>query len=361
MLGSWSRASAGGAGFTLAELVVALAVTSIIMVAIGSTILIAGMALPDSQKFADATINAAAAADRLAAELQYGVSFTERSANAVTFTVADRNGDAVDETIRYAWSGTPGGSLTRQYNNGRAVGLLGGVYDFSLAYDVTAATTTQTTAGTESGQVLLATYSAILNLTDFPIQNLQRYAEYFMPVFPPNTVSWKVTSVQFNARRASGTTGQASIELQLPTSGNNPCGVVLEQQTLLESTLLTSYTPQTFSYTHVSGLSPGRGLCVVIDWVNDTTACRIQGRGSGAAPANSQLLESTDRGASWSAQAGKSLLFSVYGTITTAGTPQVQTVYNLKGVRIALKAGRIANPTVYSAARVLNAPLVSGP
>jgi hypothetical protein len=50
--------------------------------------------------------------------------------------VADRNNDAVDETIRYEWSGTPGASLTRKYNVAAAVTVLSDVNEFGLSYEV---------------------------------------------------------------------------------------------------------------------------------------------------------------------------------------------------------------------------------
>ena len=43
----------------------------------------------------------------LMADVGMALSFSERSTKAITFTVPDRNGDSLVETIRYAWSGRP--------------------------------------------------------------------------------------------------------------------------------------------------------------------------------------------------------------------------------------------------------------
>ena len=54
----------------------------------------------------------------LLADLEFALAFSEKTDHALTFTVPDRDGDFISETIRYAWSGTPGDPLTRQYNGG---------------------------------------------------------------------------------------------------------------------------------------------------------------------------------------------------------------------------------------------------
>ena len=121
-------------GFTLAELVVSMVVMSILMVGLGSAILIASHALPERNTSTDALLEASDVVDGMVGELNCALAFTERSATAVEFTVADRNGDLAPETIRYAWSGVAGNPLTREYNNGSAVTIAQDVHSFKLAY-----------------------------------------------------------------------------------------------------------------------------------------------------------------------------------------------------------------------------------
>ena len=122
--------------FTLLELVLSLVVTTILMGALTSAMLLAGQAIPDAEKPLESTIATGEIANQMSGELYYALSFTERSAGAVTFTVADRDGDAAPETIRYAWSGTPGHSITRQYNGGTAAIMLENVQQFELGYNL---------------------------------------------------------------------------------------------------------------------------------------------------------------------------------------------------------------------------------
>jgi hypothetical protein len=66
----------------------------------------------------------------LEADLEFALAFTEQSARAVTFLVPDQSGDAKLETVRYAWSGTPGDPLTRQFNGGAVAVVLENVHVF---------------------------------------------------------------------------------------------------------------------------------------------------------------------------------------------------------------------------------------
>jgi hypothetical protein len=276
----------------------------------------------------------------------------------IEFSVADRNGDDVPETIRYAWSGAVGTPLTRQYNGGTLVYILTDVRQFSLTYNLKTIST-QIPQGTEGAETTLATYSATKNLYDYPIMGTEEYAEYFLPSLPVGALSWKVTRLIIKAKLDGATDGQASVQLQLPTIGKWPSGTVLEEKTLLESTLTSTYKDQEFSFFTVSGLSPLRGLCIVVKWIADATACRVRGCSSGVTATNLFLDKSTNRGASWATLAGQSLLFTVYGTVTTAGTPQTQTTNYLEGVDVVLRASNDTQSIVQTGVRLLNRPEVT--
>lgn len=124
-------------GFTLVELVLSLTIMAILLGAMASAILIASHAVPNGQSPLATAAETADVVDQIAGELLYATSITRATGYAVTFTVADRGHGAVGpETISYAWSGTPGDPLTRQYNGGTVVTVSEEVQDFSLSYFV---------------------------------------------------------------------------------------------------------------------------------------------------------------------------------------------------------------------------------
>lgn len=337
---------------------VAAAVTSILLLGIGSAMLIAGRAMPDAHSPTVETVAGADAVEPIVAELQYAVSINQRSGRMIEFTVADRNGDTTPEVIRYEWSGTVGDPLTRRYNGGTAVQVLSNVRDFTLTYDLQTIST-QVPQNNESAETLLSNYNSSTNYDDYSIRELELYSEYFYPVLPANAISWRVTRVRFYAEQSGWSSGESRVQLQLSTSANLPSGVVLEEKPLLESSLWFWYLVQEVTYTQVYGLSPQQGLCLVFKWVSGEEACRLLGQDQNVTAPNVTLLKSTNRSISWTKRQGESLLFSVYGTVTTAGTPLTQNTYYLNGVGIRLRTGTDNQATVQTSVRIVNRPEVT--
>jgi prepilin-type N-terminal cleavage/methylation domain-containing protein len=353
-----SRPPRGGGGFTLVELSVAVAVTSVIMVGMGSAMLIAGRALPEARSPTASRLAAARAAEDMATELQYAAWVNQRSPNMIEFVTADRNADEIPETIRYEWSGTSGAPLLRQYNGGAPVSILTDVCEFGLSYNVMIVTA-RTPEGNESGQTTLSGYSTTQGLHDCSIQNIESYAECFFPVLPANTVSWKVTRVVISAKQDGTADGEASVQLQTATAGHLPSGTVLEEKPLLESTLLPTYLEQEFTFSAVGDLSPTQGLCLVVKWVANDIACKVRARNGNVTDLNIALARSTDGGLTWAALPNQSMLFAVYGTVTTSTSPQVQNTYYLEGVDIKLRSGGDSRAVVQTGVRLLNRPEVN--
>jgi type II secretory pathway pseudopilin PulG len=122
-------------GFTLVELIIAVATSSLLLAGMMSAIFFATRSA-DTNTATVFAIAGSLAMDDITAELRDAVYFKQRTANSVMFTVPDRDGDGDVETIRYSWSGTAGAPLSREYNGGTAVPVLDSVYAFSLTYTV---------------------------------------------------------------------------------------------------------------------------------------------------------------------------------------------------------------------------------
>ena len=135
-------------GFTLIELIVSLTAASVLIVSLSSTIFIALRASDTSNTPAANTLEGLVRLSDMAAELQYTQTISEQTATAITVTVPDRNDpDTNPETIRYAWSGTAGDPLTRQYNGGTVANLVEDVHDFGVQYYQPAAVVEYITIG----------------------------------------------------------------------------------------------------------------------------------------------------------------------------------------------------------------------
>lgn len=131
---SGSRFARSG-GSTLIELLISLSIMTVLLGGLTSAVLIASHSLPTGNDPLTASVQAGQVVDQIARDLLYATTFSESTNNAVTFTVADRgHGTAGPETIRYAWSGTPGDPLTRQYNSGTVVTVCQSVEAFTLDF-----------------------------------------------------------------------------------------------------------------------------------------------------------------------------------------------------------------------------------
>ena len=119
---------------TLIELVVSMVAATVLMAGMASSIFIASQALDTGGGFAARRTEAARAQAKLTADLHHALSFVERTSEAVTFTVPDRDGDDAEETIRYAWSGLPDAQLIYSYNGSAAEAIAKDVQALSLSY-----------------------------------------------------------------------------------------------------------------------------------------------------------------------------------------------------------------------------------
>ncbi len=121
-------------GFSLIELMVSLAAAVVLMAGMASAVAVSTRSLALSDTGNNARALSADVQRDLLADLQRATGFTERTTTAATFTVPDRTGDGRPETLRYAWSGTPGTPLTLQMNGGTVQNIAEDVRDFALAY-----------------------------------------------------------------------------------------------------------------------------------------------------------------------------------------------------------------------------------
>lgn len=120
-------------GYTLIELIVGMVSSAVLVSGLSSALYISSQALNLDKRPARQSSIATEVLGEMMADLRHAISFSERSSTAVTFQVPDRDGDGQPETIRYAWSGTPGDPLLRQHNNGNVHSVAEDVQFFNLA------------------------------------------------------------------------------------------------------------------------------------------------------------------------------------------------------------------------------------
>ena len=105
-------------GYTLLELLLALTITSMLMLGLASAMMVSTRSLDHAAGADSPAVTAASAAEEIASDLRFATDLPEKEADAITAVVPDRDGDGVPETIRYSWTRNPDFLLKREYNNG---------------------------------------------------------------------------------------------------------------------------------------------------------------------------------------------------------------------------------------------------
>ena len=342
-------------GFTLLELVLSLSVSSILLMAVGSAIMMAAKAVPDPDTPDNETALPARVVADISAELQLAVSFIFRDSDTVEFTVADRSGDKIAETIRYDWSGTAGDPLTRQYNGGPVTNVIAAVKEVGFLY-VTSIVNEQETQ--ESAEVLLDGLVSPLENKAYTIVPSFWVGQYIQPSLPAGALSWTVTRVELQMQMQDSPSTEHAVWVQLrtayPAYPGDPAGLptplVLEQYyadaQYYADEMDSSMSWKRFDFDDIPPLPADEGLCLVVKWAAGDDGANVRYTTTAG-----NRIKTGDAGALWQLAVDKSLLYKVYGTYKQNVT--VATTY-LTGIRIRIRTGSDPTTRVETTAPLLH-------
>lgn len=259
-------------GVSLAELLVSLLVVAVVMTAIGSVMVLTSHAIGLSATHAsEARVDDVVST--MASEQRLALRVIERTATSIAFLV-DPDHDGVCDTVRYAWSGVPGDSLTRQLNGGAPTVVVRDVRRFNLSYGLKTTPAAAPVPDVETGADVLL-YAHDTGSSAQAVSSTNWVAEYFKPdwttVAPGKTVTaWRVTKVEVVASKSLGSTGSTPWIVRVYSAGADLKPVLADKRD--EATLSTSLLPTTstptalipLGFTANSGLDPAKGMCVTV-------------------------------------------------------------------------------------------------
>lgn len=332
------------------ELVIAITISSVLVVGIHSCLSIAMRSFPDPRGLAAMALEGSRIVDQLTTDLETALYITERSATALGFTVPDRDGDGIAERIRYAWSGEPGGRLIWQYNGGPEVKLAESVELFSLTPAFRTVAESYPAVGVEDiEESLLIDYFSTSGLGNNDVTLASWVAQYFTLTLPADTYAWRPTRVRFMAKRNS-VPGVTLVQMRPADAMLKPTATVVEQLTLSDSAMTTSYAWQEFAFTQLEPLVAGAGICLVLQHQTGSKSVTVQSAGG-----NAGLEKTNNSGSTWSYDSAKCLVAQLYGKSTRSdGTLTLNRSY-LTAMDIALQM-TATSPMLHSSAALLNRP-----
>lgn len=335
------------------------------MVALPLAVRMARNAVPDGTNTPSATMSASRTMEMMTSDLTAATSVNTSAKydpSHITFTVPDRNGDGLQETIVYACDPPPPGTtpkpppgvqwLTRTYN-GTSTTLLNNVYEFNMTYDTLAVTGQNTTAGPAS---LLLTIDSGSGLTTDGVSATHWVGQYFQPVLPAGSVSWNLTSVKLQVEK--GLVKDVATVQVLNAVGDLP-GTVIDTSPNNASNLSAGYTWQSFTFSNANNIAPSAGLFVIVTTADSSPSTNIQHCSNSAGTGG--YVSSANGGATWTPATNQDLMLEVYGTINTPNTGPAGSNYYLKDVRCKLRANTNNNSRIVTTVRTYNQPQVPHP
>lgn len=280
-----------------------------------SVITLSTRVLPRDDQNADPALVAGTGLSRVADELRQATRITAVTATSITFKLADRNADGSDESVVYAWNGTPGSPLTRTYNSGTAETIVDNVRSLAFTADTIAATRAGTPGSAEGAEQLLDEYnpSSTGSGGGTAVSTASYPGMYVRPVLPADATAWRPTRFLFKADKETG--GRSTtLNIRKTDASRRPLIANLYSTSVTSSTA-DNNTWRTVPLTSFSSLTPTEGLAFIL------TSTALQGStnvypDSGALTSNAAFILSTTVGASWTFTKSSAFPFRIYGCVT---------------------------------------------
>lgn len=337
--------------FSLVELIVSMAIMSVLAVGISSAVLVSTRAIEQTDGLSARVRSAAGFSQELGAEIETAVDVPERDATAVTLAVPDRDGDGSSEQIRYNWSGVSGTPLYRTYNSGTAVAILESVYAFALDYDFVEITV----GDADDTESLVAAHESSNDLSNFKVGNVKLLSQRFLPELPAGATGWRVSRIALYGKQTGDDGGTLYVSLCWPQYNGTP-GSVICSASVAESSMASSHGWHSFGMSDCSGyFNPGQPVCIVVGGkVNDSAELKYHDKN--VTDANLKFYTSEDAGATWEPRLEEALQFKIYAEVAGFYTHEPATETRLGGVRWQIQVGGDNASRLVGAAQSVNLP-----
>lgn len=266
------QALRGSRGFTLIELVASMAVLAVLMMAVGSTVVLASKAVPSPNAPATHIIAASRILEQIAAELETAIEIDDLDVDELEFTVPDRDGDGVDEEIAYRWSGKPGDPLIRTYNDGPDQIVIPAVDRFVIGFTTREVTVPSDAPPIEASEVVAFSqdlFSAGLG-GKVSIGTGVRVAEGFVPSVG-GASHWRPTRAAFHLFTTNPKTGILRAVLRTADEHGKPSATELASVQINESAV-TSNAWYFVNFNVAEPVAAGTKFFITLEFVSNSVA-----------------------------------------------------------------------------------------
>ena len=348
------RSASGSQGFSLVEMVAALAIVAVLITAIASAAMMVRQAIPRPNDPLLAAMDASDALDAAAADVLSALYVLDRSATGLTLVVPDRTGDGEPDSIRYAWSGTPGDPLTRSLNGGEATPVVAQVQSFGIAYGTRVEAVTFKGPLVETPVQLVAGYDWFDGLAEEHIHDNKWWGQTFDPQLAATAAGWRIHGVAVQLKRDHNDPTQTRVRIEGVNGEGYPDGVVSNEASVPQLDLTDSFAWTTVNFAGPPLLSPTRAAALTLSTLGNNSA-RVRLRDwSANVPGGAWVRGQPGWNYKWGPRA---MLFKIFATELFDGPPQTHTLTRVTSVTLSLQAGpNNDGPTLHRDIATLNQP-----
>ena len=319
--------------FTLMELVVSLAISSVVLLGVVSLLSLSARAVPPPGGVQEVSVEAADLLARLGTDLSTATQITEATATALTLVVPDRNADMTDETIRYSWSGVASEPVLRTINAGTPAEMLSDTTGFALAYGTQPASAWTTQTRATGGVASIQSTLGGAKFTKKPGNDW--FAQVIDPTLPPNAIAWTLDEVVLCFVAAGAQTTVFTCEIRGCDASLNPTAVVYASFTVTESDLGTAPAAWRQSLPGIT-VPAGTRLSIVVRATASDGSCDMCLASPAVWSATAPHLISKDSGLTWAPGSKPALEHEASGrVITSDGGPESRTALGVVTVNLA--------------------------
>lgn len=304
--------------FTLVESVVSLAIVALIGAAIGSSMLLAARASPASTDRDSTTLTACQWADMLAGDLALAQTITSSSATSAEFTVADRTGDSVPETIRWEWPGAAGSTLRRTYNGVMTQGPA--LASFKLTFNTVSGAEDIASTPAEGSETLLCDFNQPTTASS-AMSSARRFGQAFLPRLSGGATAYRVSRIMVYMTGMS-LAQVFNVNLYAQSAAGHPTGTSLGGGSMTIVSLLSGSGFITLPISGSAATPAGTPMMFVLRQSAGLNA--TMNFKTNVPDAVGMYDYSADSGSTWTSTADSSMRFLVYGYQTLPTTVTCQ-------------------------------------
>lgn len=303
-------------GFTMAELLVSVVVSGILLVGLGSALIMVTRSLrPDAATAV--TLDAARCVRMLQEDLRYSSHIFSRSSTSVKMLTTDADRDGRRDVVEYSWSGASGAALTRAVNGGSPIAVCGDVADFSLEMVNDGQSKAVSTATAATSEVLLQSHTSTSNMRWHTVGYSDAYGQMIQPssftglAALSGSDEWKVTRVEYYARRESSESASYRLDLELTGDDGLPTHEHLFRATLNPNAASSAGGWHSVAISDCPWIDATQPIAMTLTYLSDTNRLMVvESSASGA----TGMLTTDESASEWLRPAStRSLMYRVFG------------------------------------------------